>query len=93
MYSVRERVIIKAILDDEDFQNRLFDNFSSAELRDLAGTTIEMDILHKIYGSVFDHYVNAVYEMFGETRGDILLDLRAKMTQVIEKYDWAKGYH
>ena len=79
MYTTNEKMVVNVIIDDVDFQDRLFKNFSTEECKDLVGSLIEVEILHRSYGFVFNRFVDKVHEMFGEEKGDILIDLLAKM--------------
>lgn len=79
MYTTNEKMIVNVIIDDVDFQDRLFTRFSAEECKDLVGSLMEVEILHRTYGFCFNQYVQKVHNMFGEEKGDILIDLMAKM--------------
>ena len=79
MYTNNEKMVVNVIIDDVDFQDRLFKNFNTEECKDLVGSLIEVEILHRSYGFIFNTFVKKVHEMFGEEKGDILIDLLAKM--------------
>ena len=74
-----QKMIVNLIIDDQDFQDRLFSAFNAEERKDLIGSLMEVEILRRSYDFIFDMYVSKVHEMFGETKGDILIELLSKM--------------
>ena len=82
MYETNEnqKMIVNLIIDDQDFQDRLFSAFNAEERKDLIGSLMEVEILRRSYDFIFDMYVSKVYEMFGERKGDVLIELLSRMT-------------
>lgn len=74
-----QKMIVNLIIDDQDFQDRLFSAFNVEERKDLIGSLMEVEILRRSYDFIFDMYVSKVHEMFGEEKGDILIELLSKM--------------
>ena len=74
-----QKMIVDLIIDDQDFQNRLISAFNAEERKDLIGSLMEVEILRHSYDFIFDMYVSKVYEIFGEKKGDVLIELLSKM--------------
>lgn len=79
MYSTNEKKVVEVLVDDFDLQSRLFTNFNETECKELVHSIMEVEILHRIYGYIFNQFVERVHSMFGENQGDVLIDIYAKM--------------